>query len=100
MVNDVSYYTRTSLIFYNDEIKTISNIVIKNVRSTKSKRESSDTYDQYKTRLAKWNAKETKIINIKVRDNAITQYYYMRKILLYYLQELDNIRVKFECKIV
>jgi len=91
MVGDISYYTRTSLIFYSDETKIILDIVIKDVRFTKLKRESSDTHDQYETHLAKWNAKETKIMDIKVRDSVITQYYYTRKILPYYLQELDNI---------
>jgi len=53
IIDDVFYYTRTSLIFYNDEIETILDIVIKDARSAKSKRESNDTHDQYETRLTK-----------------------------------------------
>jgi len=30
----------------------------------------------------------------------MTQYYYTRKILSYHLQKLNNMRAKFECKIV
>ena len=45
IVDNVSYYTRTPLIFYNDEIEIISNIVIKDARLTKSKRESNNTHN-------------------------------------------------------
>jgi len=51
IADGVSYYTRTSLIFYNNKTKTISNIVVKDARSTKLKQESNNTHDQYKTRL-------------------------------------------------
>ncbi len=53
IIGDVFYYTRTSLIFYNNKTKIISNIVIKDAKSTKLEQEANDTYDQYKTRLAK-----------------------------------------------
>jgi len=37
------------------------------------------------------------MINIKVRENVITQYYYTRKILLHYVTKFKSIKAKFEC---
>jgi len=53
MIDNVSYYTRTSLIFYNDETKTISNIVIKDAKSTKSKRKLNVTNNKFEIKLTK-----------------------------------------------
>lgn len=53
MIDNVSYYTRTSLIFYNDKTKTISNIVIKDAKSTKSKRKLNVTNNKFEIKLTK-----------------------------------------------
>ncbi len=53
MADGVSYYTRTPLIFYNDETKAISNITIKDARSTKPKRELNAMDDDFEIKLAK-----------------------------------------------
>ncbi len=53
MASNVSYYTRTSLIFYNDKTKAISDIVIKDARPTKSKQELNATNDKFEIKLAK-----------------------------------------------
>jgi len=53
MVDDVSYYTRTSFIFYNDETKVIPNITIKDARSTKPKRKLNAIDDEFEIKLAK-----------------------------------------------
>ncbi len=97
IVGGVFYYTRTSLIFYNDETEAILDIVVKDARPTKPKRESNDTHDQYEARLAKWDAKEAKMVDIKVRGNAMTQYYYTRKILPHYVTEFESIKAKLGC---
>ncbi len=97
MASGVSYYTRTPLIFYNNKTEAIPDITVKEARPTKPKRELNATDNKFEIELAKWDAKEVKKVDIKVRGNAITQYYYTQKILPYYLQELDNMRAKFGC---
>jgi len=52
MAGGVSYYTCTFFIFYNDETKAISNIVVKDARSTKSKRELNATDNEFEIKLA------------------------------------------------
>ncbi len=53
IIGDVSYYTRMSLILYNNKIEAISNIVVKDARSTKSKQEFNATNNKFKFKLAK-----------------------------------------------
>ncbi len=45
IIDNVFYYTRTSLILYNNKIKTILDIVVRDVRSTKSKQEANNTHN-------------------------------------------------------
>jgi len=61
IIGDVSYYTRTSLIFYNNETKAISNIVVKDVKSTKSKRELNVIDDEFEIKLANRTQRRSKM---------------------------------------
>lgn len=52
MAGGVSYYTRIDLIFYNDETEAISDIVVKDARPTKPKRELNATDEEFEIKLA------------------------------------------------
>lgn len=52
IVDDVFYYMRMNLIFYNNETKTILDIVIKDARSNKLKRKLNAIDDKFKLKLA------------------------------------------------
>jgi len=49
IIDSISYYTCTSLIFYNNKSKVISNIVIKDARSIKLKQELNIIDNKFKT---------------------------------------------------
>jgi hypothetical protein len=49
IIDSISYYTCTSLIFYNNKLKVISNIVINDARSIKLKQELNIINNKFKT---------------------------------------------------
>ncbi len=53
IVSDIFYYIRISLIFYNNKTETISNIIIKDARSTRLKQELNTIDNKFKFKLAK-----------------------------------------------
>ena len=55
-----------------------------------------NTDDVYEVKLVEWKAKLLADVEIKIRDNSMTQYYYTKKILSIYIKEIRKNQHRFE----
>jgi hypothetical protein len=90
VIASISWHHKKALQFYNDE-HDMPDIQI--TKSRKSRRQKNDTKDQHRQRITEWEASLPHDVKIKLKDNSMTQVYYVERLLLISSQEIYECRI-------
>ena len=85
----ISYWDRSFFLFYNDNKEVIPDIVVKSSKKIKPSRREGESNEHFENRLTAWEVKllvSSQMVDIKVRGNSMTQYYYTKNILPIYIE--------------
>jgi hypothetical protein len=86
----ISWHHKGVLQFYNDE-HDMPEIQIKKPR--KPRKRKHDTEDEYRQRVAEWEAALPHDVDIKPQGNSMTQAYYTSRLLPIYMSEIHECRL-------
>jgi hypothetical protein len=78
-----------TLEFYNDEEDKIEHPLYP---SKPRRRPTTETEEEYHRRVQEWEAEKPHDVEIKVKGNAITQKYYVDRLLPIYCQAIESMR--------
>jgi hypothetical protein len=78
----VNWFKKGPLIFYNNEQESIEKPKI----PPKPRKSRYESQEENQSRVDYWDASKPHVEEVKPRGNAITQEYYVNRILLYYVE--------------
>ncbi len=86
----ISWHHKKTLQFYNDA-HDMSDTQITKLR--KSRKKKNDTNDEHCQRITEWETSLSHDVEIKLKDNSMTQVYYVKRLLFIYAKEIYECRI-------
>ena len=89
----ISWHYKGTLQFYNDEHDVLE---IQTKKPRKPRRRKAETKNDYRQRINEWETSLPHDVEIKSKDNSMTQIYYTERLLPIYVKEMHECRISFD----
>jgi hypothetical protein len=94
VVVSISWHHEMTLQFYNDEHDMSDNQVKKSCKSRKPRKKKHKRKNEHCQRVVEWETSLSHHVEIKLKNNSMTQIYYTKRLLLIYAEEIHDCRMQ------